>query len=55
MDKFDHARKAQLMNMKENVYIYAYKDNSKLIYDNKAEENNNKNILFDIALSICSS
>jgi hypothetical protein len=48
MDKIDHARKGRLMNIKEKVYIYSYKRTNKLIDEQKAEENNHKNILFDI-------
>jgi hypothetical protein len=50
MDRIDHARNGCLMNIKENFYIYSNKHNSKLIDEEKAEENNHKNILFDIPI-----
>jgi hypothetical protein len=40
MDTIDHARKGQF-------HVYSYKSN-KLMGEHKAEENNNKNVLFDI-------
>jgi hypothetical protein len=50
MDKIDHAGKGRLINIKENLYIYSYKHNNKLIDEQKAEENNRKNMLFDVAI-----
>jgi hypothetical protein len=31
MQKIDYARKGQIMNIKENLYIYLYKQHKKLI------------------------
>jgi hypothetical protein len=49
-DKINHTRKVWLMNIKENIYIYSYNHNSKLIEELKAKENNHKNIVFDTAI-----
>jgi hypothetical protein len=39
-----------MINIKENLYMYLYKHNNTLTYEQKIEENNHRNILFDIAM-----
>jgi hypothetical protein len=50
MERIDYSRKGQMMNIKENFYIYLYKHNNTLIDEQKIDENNHSNILFDIAI-----
>jgi hypothetical protein len=42
-EKIDHARKGRIMNIKENLYIY--------IDAQRSHDNNNKNALFDTAMT----
>jgi hypothetical protein len=51
MEKTDHARKGRIMNIKENFYIYMHNQNNKLIDEQKTNEDNHKNILFDVAMA----
>jgi hypothetical protein len=50
MERIDYSRKGQMMNIKENFYIYLYKHNNTLIDEQKIDENNHSNILFDTAI-----
>jgi hypothetical protein len=39
-----------MVNIKEHLYIYSYKRGNTLIDEQKIDENNHRNILFDIAI-----
>jgi hypothetical protein len=51
MEKIDHARKGRIMNIKENFHIYIYKQQNKLIDEQRANEDDHANILYDTALT----
>jgi hypothetical protein len=42
--------KIRKINIEENLYIYVYKRNDKLSDEQKSDENNHKNIVFDVAI-----
>jgi hypothetical protein len=51
MELVEHARKASIMDIKEDYYIYKFKKLNKLIEEQKStKNNNNQNNLFDIVL-----
>jgi hypothetical protein len=50
MDKIPYARKGRIMNIKENLYIYIYKQRNKVI-DEQRSHDNHKNALFDKAMT----
>jgi hypothetical protein len=50
MEKIDHARKGQLMNIGRKL-SYIYKQQHKLIDEQRANEDNHANILYDTALT----
>jgi hypothetical protein len=51
MKLIEHARKGHVMNIKEDYYIYKFKQLNELIEEQKiTKDNNNQNNLFDIAL-----
>jgi hypothetical protein len=39
------------MNIKENIYIYLYKQHNKLTDEQRAHEDNHANILYDKAMA----
>jgi hypothetical protein len=47
VEKLDHAKKGRIMTIKENLYIYLYKQHNKLIDEQRAHEDNHENILYD--------
>jgi hypothetical protein len=47
----DDARKTRIMNINENFYIYLYRQNKKLIDEQRAKWRNHKNMLFDVAMT----
>jgi hypothetical protein len=47
MERIDYSRKGQIMNIKENFYIYIHKHNNTLIDEQKTDENNHSSTLFD--------
>jgi hypothetical protein len=51
MEKTDYARKGHTMNIKENFYIYLYKQHNKIIDKQRAHEDNHANILYDTAMA----
>jgi hypothetical protein len=48
-EKINNTRNGRIMGIKENFYIYLYKHHKRITDDEKANENNHKNILFDTA------
>jgi hypothetical protein len=51
MNLVEHARKGNVMNIKEDYYIYKFKQLNELIEEQKiTKDNDNQNNLFDIAL-----
>jgi hypothetical protein len=51
MELIEYARKDNIMNMKENCYIYKFKQLRELIEEQKStKENDKENSMFDIAL-----
>jgi hypothetical protein len=51
MEVIKYARKGNIMNIKENYYIYKFKQLEKLIEEQKStKDNDNQNSMFDIAL-----
>jgi hypothetical protein len=51
MELIEHARKGNIVNIKENYYIYKFKQLEKLIVEQKStKDNDNQNGMFDIAL-----
>jgi hypothetical protein len=51
MKLVEHARKGNIMNIKEDYYTYKFKKLNKLIEEQKSTiDNDNQNNLFDIAL-----
>jgi hypothetical protein len=49
--KFEHAKKGNLMNIKENFYIYHFNKLNNLIEEQKhMKESNNQNSMFDIII-----
>jgi hypothetical protein len=51
MEKINYARKDCMMNIKENLYIYTYKQHNKLIEEQRSHDENYKNGLFDTAMT----
>jgi hypothetical protein len=51
MELIEYARKGNIMNIKENYYIYKFKQLKELTEEQKAtKDNDNQNSMFDIAL-----
>jgi hypothetical protein len=51
MDKRDHARKGCILNTNENFYIYPYKQNKKLIEEQRINKDSHRNILFEVSMT----
>jgi hypothetical protein len=51
MELIEYARKGNIMSIKENYYIYKFKQLKELIEEQKStKENYNQNSMFDVAL-----
>jgi hypothetical protein len=51
MEMIKYARKGNIMNIKENYYIYQFEKLNELIEEQKSiKENNNENSIFDILI-----
>jgi hypothetical protein len=51
MEMIEYARKCNIMNIKENYYIYQFKQLNELTEKQKSiKENNNQNSMFDIVI-----
>jgi hypothetical protein len=51
MEMVEHSKKGNLMNIKENFYIYHFNQFKKLIEDQKrTKESDNRNSMFDIII-----
>jgi hypothetical protein len=51
VEKIYHAGKGYVMNIKGNFYIYVYAQNRKLMDEQRTNEDNHRNILFDVAMT----
>jgi hypothetical protein len=51
LKKIDSAGRDWIMNIRDNFNIYSFKFCNKLIDEQKPNENNHKNILFEIAVA----
>jgi hypothetical protein len=50
MEMIKYARKGNIMNIKENYYIYQFKQLNELIEQKSIKENDNQNGMFDIVI-----
>jgi hypothetical protein len=51
MEKIDHARKGRINEYKkERLHLFVYKQNKKLIDEQRTNEGTHKHILFDVAM-----
>jgi hypothetical protein len=51
MDRIDHEKKGRIMNIKENFYIYMYKQENKLIEEQKMLTDQYRNAPYDVAMT----
>jgi hypothetical protein len=51
MEKIYHTRKGQLMSIKVNFHIHMYKQQNKLIDEQRTHEDNRANILYNVAFT----
>jgi hypothetical protein len=50
MEIIEYVRKGNIMNIKENCYLYQFKQLNELIEQKSIKENDNQNSTFDIAI-----
>jgi hypothetical protein len=49
IDRIDHEKKGRIMNIRENLYIYMYKQENKLIEEQKMLTDQYRNALYDVS------